>query len=460
MKRKQESSAGRGKKLRLPKHLEHLHANAAGIDIGSRSHFVAVPEDRDPHPVREFSSFTGDLYLMADWLQQCGIDTVAMESTGVYWIPLYEILESRGFDVRLVNARQVKNVPGRKTDVLDCQWLQQLHTYGLLNGAFRPTDHVCALRAVSRQQQTMVRYCAAHVQHMQKALIQMNILLHNVVSDITGLTGMRIIRAILAGERNSHVLASLRDGRCKNSEKIIAASLVGNFRSEHLFSLRQAVDLFEFYQGKITECDQEIARLLARFDVRAEPESAPVPKKKTKSRKLKPDEALCTTLHRVAGVDLTQIDGIATDTALRIISEVGLDMSRWPNEKHFASWLGLCPGNKVSGGKRLSGKSKPVANKAATALRLAARSLFRSQSALGAYLRRQKARLGAPKAVTATAHKLARLVYRLLKFGTEYVDAGQDYYEERYRSRVLRNLRKKAQDFGFDLVSVGASQNC
>jgi hypothetical protein len=282
MKRQQRSSTGRGEKLRLPKHLEHLHTNAAGIDIGSRSHFVAVPVGRDPQPVREFSSFTGDLYGMADWLQQCGIDTVAMESTGVYWIPLYEILESRGFEVRLVNARQVKNVPGRKTDVLDCQWLQQLHTYGLLNGAFRPADQVCALRAVSRQQQTMIRYGAAHTQHMQKALTQMNVLLHNVVSDITGLTGMRIIQAILAGEREPHVLAALRDGRCKNSEETIAASLVGNFRPEHLFSLKQAVDLFEFYQGKIAECDQEIARLLASFEVRAEPEPPAAEKKRPK----------------------------------------------------------------------------------------------------------------------------------------------------------------------------------
>jgi hypothetical protein len=283
MKRPQTSSAGKVAKLRLPKHLEHLHANAAGIDIGSRSHFVAVPEGRDPQPVREFTSFTGDLYRMADWLQQCGIDTVAMESTGVYWIPLYEILENRGFEVRLVNARQVKNVPGRKTDVLDCQWLQQLHTYGLLNGAFRPADQVCALRAVSRQQQTMVRYCSAHVQHMQKALTQMNVLLHNVVSDITGLTGMRIIQAILAGERNPHALASMRDGRCKNSEETIAASLVGNFRPEHLFSLKQAVDLFEFYQGKIAECDQEIARLVASFEVRAELEPPPTEKKRPKT---------------------------------------------------------------------------------------------------------------------------------------------------------------------------------
>lgn len=283
MKRQQTSSASRAAKVPLPKHLEHLNANAAGIDIGSKSHFVAVPEGRDPQPVREFTSFTGDLYRMADWLTQCGIDTVAMESTGVYWIPLYEILESRGFEVRLVNARQVKNVPGRKTDVLDCQWLQQLHTYGLLNGAFRPADQICALRAVSRQQQTMIRYCAAHVQHMQKALTQMNVLLHNVVSDITGLTGMRIIQAILAGERNSKALAALRDGRCKNNEETIAASLAGNFRSEHLFSLKQAVDLFEFYQGKIAECDQEVARLLASFEARVELGPPPAEKKRPKT---------------------------------------------------------------------------------------------------------------------------------------------------------------------------------
>jgi len=428
---------------------KHLNPNAAGIDIGSESHFVAIPEGRDAATVREFSCFTSDLNSLADWLVQCGITTVAMESTGVYWIPIFEILESRGLEVKLVNARHVKNVPGRKTDVKDCQWLQQLHCYGLLAGAFRPADQICVLRTFLRQRGTLVQYASAHVQHMQKALVQMNLLLHNVVSDITGVTGMKIILALLAGERNPHKLAALRDCRCNNSEAIIAKSLVGNYRKEHLFSLRQAVELFQFYQRKITECDREIEHLLSQFDAKAAM-SAPV-KKKSKPRKGEPCFDVAGQLFRMTGVDLLRIDGISSLTALQVISEIGVDMNRWPSEKHFASWLGLCPGNKISGGKRLSGKSRLCANKAAVALRMAAQSLYHAKSALGAYYRRQRARLGAPKAITATAHKLAKLIYNVLKHGNEYVDAGQDYYEKRYQAKVIQNLRKRARDLGFEL---------
>jgi transposase len=278
--KEQQDVKGKKKRLRLPKHLQHLNPNAAGIDIGSKSHFVAVPEGRDQQPVREFSCFTGDLHRLADWLKKCEVETVAMESTGIYWIPVFEILESRGFDVKLVNARHVKNVPGRKTDVLDCQWLLQLHTYGLLQGAFRPTEQECSLRALIRQRGNLVRYASSHVQHMQKALTQMNVLLHNVVSDITGVTGMRIIKAIISGERNPETLAAMRDLRCKNTEKVIAQSLIGNFRLEHMFSLKQAVDLFEFYQSKISECDQEIERLVASFDSKTDDMAAAPVKKK------------------------------------------------------------------------------------------------------------------------------------------------------------------------------------
>ncbi|WP_145026387.1 IS110 family RNA-guided transposase, partial [Geobacter argillaceus] len=418
---------------------------AAGIDIGSKSHFVAVPEGVDEEPVREFSTFTDDLERLAEWLLACGITTVAMESTGIYWIPVFEILESRGLEVKLVNARHVKNVPGRKTDVLDCQWLQQLHTYGLLRGAFRPAEQVCALRAYVRQRATLVRISASHTQHMQKALAQMNLQLHNVVSDITGVTGMRIIKAILAGERNPNALATFRDKRCKNDEQTIARSLHGNYRPEHLFSLQQAVELHEFYQTKIADCDRQILEQLKHFDAAESDQNSPSGK---------PPASLEEALLRISGVDLACIDGIDTTTALKIIAEIGTDMSRWKSDKHFASWLGLCPGAKISGGKVLSSATKRIANRAAIAFRMAAFSLIRSKSALGGYIRRQRARLGASKAITATAHKLARLVYSMLKNRTSYADLGQDHYEERYRSRVVQNLKRKAQQLGFELVPV------
>jgi transposase len=435
------------KLVRLPKHLEHINAYAAGIDVGSRSHFVAVPVGVDEEPVREFSTFTDDLERLTDWLISCGITTVAMESTGVYWIPVFEILESRGLEVKLVNARHVKNVPGRKTDVLDCQWLQQLHTYGLLRGAFRPAEQVCALRAYVRQRATLVRVSASHTQHMQKALTQMNLQLHNVVSDITGVTGMRIIKAILAGERSPKALAAFRDKRCKNDEKTIARSLHGNYRPEHLFSLKQAVELYEFYLAKIADCDQQILEQLKRFDATGSDQNPPGGK---------PGGGLDAALLRMSGVDLASIDGIDTTTALKIIAEIGIDMSRWKSDKHFASWLGLCPGAKISGGKVLSSATKRIANRAALAFRMAAFSLIRSRSALGGYIRRLKARLGAPKAITATAHKLARLVYSMLKNGTTYADLGQHYYEERYRSRLIQNMKRKAKQLGFDLVPAEA----
>jgi transposase len=381
-----------------------------------------------------------------------------MESTGVYWIPLFEILESRGLEVKLVNARHVKNVPGRKTDVLDCQWLQQLHTYGLLGGAFRPPEEICALRAYIRHRMNQVRYCGAHIQHMQKALTQMNLLLHNVVSDITGVTGMRIIKSILAGERDTKVLSSMRDKRCKNSIETIAKSLEGNYRPEHIFSLRQAVESFEFYQAQISKCDREIEALIATFDAKVADNLSETPDVKegtpSEGKGSVPAFNLKDELSRVVGVDLTKIDGIDSTTALKIVSEIGVDIDRWKSEKHFSSWLGLSPGSKVTGGKRLSGKTKPVVNRAAAALRMAASTLYRSKCALGAYYRRMKARLGAPKAITATAHKLARLIYSMMKHGKEYTDIGQDYYEQQYKSRAIKNLKTRARQLGFDLTEI------
>ena len=425
------------------------HPNAAGIDIGSAAHFVAVPPDRDDEPVREFASFTADLHRLADWLDACNVDTVAMESTGVYWIPLYELLESRGFTVLLVNARHVKNVSGRKSDVLDCQWLQQLMSFGLLRGAFRPADQVCVLRSLSRQRAMLLRNQGRFVQHMQKALTQMNIQLANVISDVAGETGQKILRAIVAGERDGLALAKLRNARIHASEDEIARSLQGNWRVEHLFALKQALDAFDFCGTQLAECDTQIQAQLQALHVR---EDEPAQGKKRGRARNAPKFDLRTQLFQMCGVDLTRINGIDVTTALVVVSEVGADMGKFPSDKHFASWLGLCPGTKITGGKVMSGKTKRCANRAAQALRLAAAALRSSQSALGAYYRRMCARMDKPKAVTAAAHKLARLIYAMLRHGQEYTDRGQDYFEERYRQRVLHNLAQKAKAMGMQLV--------
>jgi len=432
--------------------LELAHPNAAGIDIGSASHYVAVPPDRDDEPVREFKSFTDDLEGLADWLIACGIDTVAMESTGVYWIPLFELLESRGLTVYLVNARHVKNVSGRKSDVLDCQWLQQLMSYGLLSGAFRPKDDICALRAVSRQRDMLLSYQARHVQHMQKALAQMNVQLANVISDIVGETGQKIVRAIIAGERDGAQLAKMKNVRIRASEAEIAKSLRGNWREEHLFALKQAMALYDAYGARLAECDQQLEAMLRAL----QPEAVGDPGKNRRRSRARnaPKFDVRAYLFGMCGVDLTRINGIDTTTALKVMSEIGPDLSRFKSAKHFTSWLGLCPGTKISGGKVLSGASKRTANRAAQALRMAAAALRSSQSALGAYYRRLCARLDRPKAITATAHKLARLIYTLLTKGTEYTDQGQDYYEERYRQRVMHHLKKRAERLGFQLTPL------
>lgn len=459
MKRPKASQTRDLSRCKMPKHLEHINIMAAGIDIGSKSHFVAVPEGCDEATVREFNTFTPDLLELADWLKKCKIKTIAMESTGVFWIPVYELLESRGFEVHLVDARKVKNVSGRKTDVLDCQWLQQLHTYGLLSGAFRPVEAICVLRSYTRQRSMLIEYASAHIQHMQKALTQMNIQLHNVISDITGATGMKIIRAIVGGERDPKVLAKYRNRGCKNTLETIEKSLMGNYREEHLFSLAQALALYDVYKNKILECDNEIEAELSKFKeiVKKKTESEETEKKLAKKKpkshsKNAPSFDLKSHMIRITGVDLTAIPGIEATSALKIISEIGLDLSRWKSSKQFASWLGLCPGNKVSGGKRLSSKSKRTANYASCQLRLAAQTLNRSQTALGACYRRLQSRMGAPKAITALAHKLATVIYRMLKDGTEYLEAGQRYYEEQYEKRVIWNLERRAKSFGYSLV--------
>ena len=443
----------RGKSDAEPAGLSQLNLNAAGIDVGASSHFVAVPADRTEQPVQEFEAFTADLYRLAEWLAECGVETVVMESTGVYWIPLFGVLEERGFQVMLVDPRRIKNVPGRKTDVLDCQWLQQLHTYGLLSGAFRPEDEIRRLRSYLRQRAMLVEHAAQHVQHMQKALTQMNVKLQHVIRDITGKTGMDIIEAIVKGERNPRRLARLRDPRTKSDERTIAKSLQGHWRQEHLFELTQALELYRTYQAKIAECDREIEAQLEQFEDRSDGEP-PAPNGKRRNQKNAPRFDVQSHLYRMTGVDLTRIDGVDSYTALKVISEVGTDMTKWPSAKHFASWLGLSPNNRITGGRVISSKTKASANRAAAALRLAANALHRSDSALGAFLRRKKAHLGAPKAITATAHKLARIIYSMLRCGHRYVDAGAEYYEHQYRQRALHTARRRAAQLGYQLVPI------
>jgi transposase len=440
--------------------LDRINPNAAGIDCGSAEHFVAVPPDRDPTPVRSFQTFTGDLYRLADWLAACHVTSVAMEATGVYWIPLYEILEARGFQVLLVNARHVKNVPGRKSDVTDCEWLRDLHSVGLLRGSFRPTDAIVALRAYLRHRETLVHSAGTHVQRMQKALIQMNLQLPLVVSDITGVTGLRILRDIVAGQRDPQVLAQHRNYRCHASVAEIADALTGNYRPEHLFVLQQNLELFDIYQQQIAACDEAIEAHLHTLTAQAVVPTTPLPSQRPrqKPRDNEPRFELRTPLHQLTGVDLSQIDAIGPYTALRLMSEIGTDMSRWPTEKHFTSWLTLAPKNKISGGRLLSSQTMPSANRAAAILRLAAMSLGRTQTALGAFYRRLAFRVGKAKAITATARKLAVLVYRCLKDGLVYRDPGAAAYDAQHRTHVLRRLRQRAANLGFGLIDLSTGE--
>ena len=451
--RSRKQNRGKFNVQSLPKQLQHININAAGIDIGAEQHMVAVPEGRDEESVREFGAFTADLTAIADWLGQCGVKTVAMESTGVYWIPLFELLERRGFEVKLVDARHVRNVSGRKSDVLDCQWLQQLHTYGLLNGAFRPPDEICVLRSYLRQKEMLVQTSARHIQHMQKALQQMNLLLHNVVSDITGVTGMKIIKAILDGERVPQVLASHRDGRCHHSEQTIAKSLVGNYRDEHLFALRQAVELYEIYRAKIADCEAVIVNQLGSYPDTTDEEPPPSTKHIRPRKVTRDGENVRDLLFKKSGVDLFAIPGLGADTLLTVTSEVGFDMNPWKTVKHFTSWLNLCPGTRISGGKVLpKKKTKHKANRSAQAFRIGAVTLARSKTALGAFYRRVRARNGGQHAVTATAHKIARIYYAMLSNGTQYVELGQQAYEQKYQERRVAYLEKQAKSLGLQLV--------
>ena len=409
-----------------------VHPNAAGIDVGAKEHVVAVPCDRDPKPVRTFQAFTPNLHELAAWLKRCGIETVALESTGIYWISLYEILEQYGFEIRVVNARHVKHVPGRtKTDVLDCQWIQKLHSFGLLNGSFRPDQQIRKLRTYMRLRDNLVAASTQAVHHMQKALFEMNVQLSNVISDIVGQTGLRIIEAIITGQRDPMQLAAL----CRET---VAKSLHGNWDEALLFALKAALETYRFSQTKIQECDGCVQQHLAQFASRAEAINSSQDSK--------------AQLHRVCGVDLTKIPGIKEQSAQIIISEVGLDMTKWKTEKQFCSFLGLCPDNSISGGKVLHRATRKVDNRAADTLRLCAQSLTHSKSALGAKYRRLRARLGAPKAIVAMAHHLARLVYRMLRYGQNYVEQGIHQYELKFQLQRVKWLRKEAKSLNFQLV--------
>jgi transposase len=433
-----------------------VHRCAAGIDVGSTFHVVAVPASMDPKPVRTFKSFTGDLHNLADWLVGVGITTVAMESTGIYWVPIFEILEARGLEVLLVNARNVRNVPGRKTDVNDAQWLQRLHEHGLVRGSFRPRKNLAALRAYLRQRESLVRYSSSHVQHMQKALMQMNLQLQHVVSDITGVTGLAILRSIVAGERDPVVLAKHRNRRCKATSAEIVSALTGHYQEEHLFALQQAIELYDTYQLKIVACDAKIESMLKQLALFAEHDAKALPPKQRKMRvqRNEPRFNVRGALFAFLGTDLTQIDGFGPHAALALVGECGDDMKRWPTHKHFVSWLSLSPGSKISGGKILSSKTRASSNRAAAIFRMCAVSVGRSDTALGAFYRRLAARIGKAKAVTATARKLAILFYISLSKGIHYQDPGADHYEERYRQRVLRGLKKRAQTLGYTLVEA------
>jgi len=429
-----------------------IHPDAAAIDIGATMHVAAVAGDRDPDPIRTFGTFTDDLHRLSAWFRECRIKTVVMESTGVYWIPIHEILEQDGFEVLLVNARDAKHVPGRKTDVSDAEWLQRLHEFGLLRASFQPKGEIKALRSYLRQRERLMDQAATHIQHMQKALTQMNVQLHHVVSDITGVTGMKIVRAIVEGERDTAKLAAFRDRRCRSSAETIEKALIGNYREEHVFALTQALELYDVFQEKVAACDQRLESVLKQLRADRTPPDQPLPPARHKIKQANdPDFAAREALYAVLGVDLTQIHGLGPYLALRLVGECGTDLTAWPSANHFTSWLSLAPRNKISGGKILSSATRRTKSRAASLLRLAALSVGRTETALGAFYRRLSARVGKAKAVTATARKIAILFYNALRHGMDYADPGATYYEERYRKRVLNNLQRRAKALGYVL---------
>lgn len=439
------------RRRRQGRSLQCINPRAAGIDVGSASHWVAIDPSLDPQPVRQFGAYTGDLQALANWLVDRGVLTVAMESTGVYWIPLFDVLAERGLDVWLVDARATKQVAGRKSDLSDCQWIQQLHAYGLLKRAFIPGEETAALRAYLRQRERWVTESARTVQHLQQALELMNVKLTEVVSDITGATGMAILDAILAGERDAEQLASHRDPHCRKSAEEIARALHGAWRDQHLFALQQAREHYAYLEGRIAACDERIEALLRRLQGETDdPPAMGKAKRDTSSHPFRFDaQSHCA---RMAGVDLTAIDGVNVNTVLTVLGEVGTDMTPWRSERAFGSWLGLAPRRRQSGRRLTNARPRLNSQRAANALRLAAQSVGHSKSALGAFYRRLRARLGAQRANVATAYKIAKLFYRMLKTKQPYRDIGQAVYDERFHARRLRSLKRLAQDLGFQLL--------
>jgi len=440
--------------------MEVIHPHAAGIDIGNESHYVAVPQKRDSQPVRRFGCTTAELRTMADWLKQCKIRTVAMQSTGVYWIAVFGILEEAGFEVYLVNARDTKNLPGRKSDVQESQWLMKLHTYGLLRNSFRPPQEIRTMRTYWRQRNDLVRSACRHIQRIQKTLTQMNIQLANVLSDLSGVTGQAIIKAIVGGECDPHQLAAYRDPRVKASEEEIAQSLEGHWQPDLLFVLKQEQEGYEFCQKQIAQCDRQLEQYLLQREDRSH--GAPMPEEKRKTRLKnkngnKPQFDLRAELFRMTGTDLTRIDGIDVTTAMTIFSEAGYDMSRWQTENHFVSWLRLCPDNRISGEKIIGQGRLPTNNRATIALKMAASGLRKSLTYLGAQFRRLRTKLGAPVAIKAMAAKLARLVYRILRYGMNYVDQGVEFYEAQHRKLQINSLKRKAAQLGFQIIEASAA---
>ena len=443
-----------------------VHPDAAGVDVGATEMYAAVRSERAAEPIRSFPTFTADLHALADWLTACKVTTVAMESTGVYWIPVYQILEARGFEVVLVNARHMRSVPGRKSDVADSEWLRYLHSVGLLRGSFRPADQVCALRALLRHRDDLVKTAARSVLHMHKSYDQMNVHLHHAISDLTGVTGMTITDAILEGERDPARLAELADRRIKASRATLIKALQGDWRPEHLFTLRQARQTYAHYQQLISECDQEITGRIRAFEDTHQPPTATTTEHPQESAVASPKATpkppatkgfeLGAHLTRLFGTDLTLIPGIGVNTALLLFSELGPDLSRFPSAAQFASWLNLSPQNKITGGKIISSQTGPGSNRAAQALRMATQSLYRSPTALGEYFRRMRARFGSPKAIANTAHKMARIIYHLVTRRVLYDDNLLLRQQHQDRKRRVRRLRNQARHIGFDLVPQSA----
>ena len=440
---------------RINENMEIEHPNAAGIDIGSREIWVSVDEKRDDNSVRSFTTLTTGLHELADWLEHCSVDTVAMEATGVYWVPLYEVLQERGIDVNLVNAHHVKCVPGRKSDVLDCQWLRKLHRFGLLRSSFRPSAEIVTLRAYLRQRDVLVRLAADDLRRMQKALTLMNLQFHNVLSELSGKTGMAILRAIVAGERDPAVLAKHRHPGCRASREQFEASLTGNYQPEHLFALRQALSLYDTHKELVAQCDQAVSQCLDSINASIDVQREPMPNRK-RQRSKRATIDFSEQLYQLVGVDLTAVPGLADYNATCLISEIGTDMSHWRNAKAFASWLRTCPRADITGGKPKSRRTLPSTNRAAQILRMAALNAGRTNTAIGAFYRRIAIKRCTAVAVVATANRLARMIYTLIKNQTTFVEPGAADYDARQRKRALRNLQRRAKSLGVTVVETAA----